>query len=116
VSGGDRDVHEVLAELRSARAAIAKRLATMDRLSSEATSRIYYGESTDRTVVAKVDGNGLLVALDIDPAALRVAHPERIGPEIVAAVSAARAVAADEKAQLTRTAFGHDLATESDTS
>jgi DNA-binding protein YbaB len=91
------DGGSVLAELRAARAAIAARLATLDRLTREAADRVYQGGSPDGTVLVRVDGNGRLLDLVVAPGALRTGHPERLGPEIVAAVTAARESAAGER-------------------
>jgi DNA-binding protein YbaB len=91
---------------RGARAELAQRLATLDQLNAEASGRVYGGESVDRSVVAKVDGNGELLTLRIHPPALRVAHPERVGYAVVAAVTSARERAAGAKAQQVRAAFG----------
>lgn len=93
-------------QLGAAREALAQRLATMDRLTREASGRAYRGESADRTVVANVDGNGRLLTLWIHPPALRVAHPERVGHAVVAAVTTARERAAGAKAEQVRAAFG----------
>lgn len=77
----------------------------MDRLTAEASGRVYLGESADRTVAADVDGNGRLLTLRIDPPALRVAHPERVGLAVVAAVTTARELAAGAKAHEVRAAL-----------
>lgn len=90
----------------SARAELVRRLATMDRLTAEASRQVYRGESTDRSVVAKVDGNGRLLTLWIHPPAFRVAHPERVGHAVVVAVTTARERAAGAKAEQVRAAFG----------
>lgn len=88
------------------RAELARRLATMDRLTEEASGRVYRAESADRSVTAKVDGNGRLLTLRIDPPALRVAHPERVGYAVVAAVTTARELAAGAREQHVRAVFG----------
>lgn len=82
------------------------RLATLDRLHREAVGRVYAGESADRTVTATVDGTGRLLDLRLDPVAVRVADPERVGRQLVAAVARARVAAAGERAQRVREALG----------
>lgn len=77
----------------------------MDRLTAEASGRVYRGESADRSVEVKVDGNGRLLTLWIDPPAFRVAHPERVGLAVVAAVTTARERAADARARDVREAL-----------
>src|SRR5690606_35978174 len=107
VDGGEpRDRGGVQADLRSARAVLAARLATLDTLFQEATSRVHHGESAGGAVRAQVDGNERLLALTVDPGAVRVPHPERLGPQIVAAITAARSVAAQQWRRRTREALG----------
>jgi len=107
-SGGGKppDRGGVLAELRTARAVLAARLATVDRLFQEAARRVHHGESGDGAVLARVDGNGRLLTLSVDPRAVRAPHPERVGPQIVAAIAAARGAAAQERQRRTREALG----------
>lgn len=93
-------------EPATARAELARRLATMDRLTAEASGRVYRGESADQSVEAKVDGNGRLLTLRIDPPALRVAHPERVGYAVVVALTTARELAAGAKARAVHAALG----------
>lgn len=109
VSSGDgepRDRGEILAELRTARAVLAARLATLDKLFQETTRRVHHGQSGDGAVLARVDGNGRLLTLAVDPGAVRAPHPERVGPQIVAAVTAARGAAARERQRRTREMLG----------
>lgn len=89
---------------RFRRAALA-RLAALDRLHREAAARLYAGESTDRAVAATVDGTGRLLGLTIAPAAIRVAHPERVGSQVVAAVARARLAASGDREQRIRRAL-----------
>lgn len=49
--------------------------------------------STSEHVTAEVDGTGVLLRITVAEDALRGAHPERIGPDTVAAIAAARAAA-----------------------
>lgn len=93
---------DVLAELRAAREAILARLETLDRLAQEAAERLFYGESASGEAIATVDGNGRLLELWVDPDAVRGSHPERVGPQIVAAVAAGRSAARADRAHRVR--------------
>jgi DNA-binding protein YbaB len=100
---GSRDADpDVLAELRAARRAILARLETLDQLAQEAAERLFYGESATGAAVATVDGNGRLLELWVDPEAVRGAHPEAVGPQIVAAVTAGRSAARADRAHRIR--------------
>ncbi|GHE77944.1 hypothetical protein GCM10017786_04360 [Amycolatopsis deserti] len=48
-------------------------------------------------VRAEVDGHGNLVGLELDAVAVRGAHPQVLGGEIVRAVAAARAAASERR-------------------
>ena len=63
-------------------------------------------KSAGGAVRAQVDGNGRLLALTVDPGAVPVPHPERLGPQIVAAITAARSAAAQQWRRRTREALG----------
>lgn len=54
--------------------------------------------STSEHVTAEVDGTGVLLRITVAEDALRSAHPERIGPDTVAAIAAARAAASNAAA------------------
>lgn len=52
----------------------------------EARSERYERVSRDRTVTAAVDGNGAVLTIRIDEAALHGAHPQLLGAEVVDAI------------------------------
>jgi DNA-binding protein YbaB len=67
--------------------------------------RRFTGRSSDATVSATVDGSGALRGLSIADVVFRGAFPERAGPEIVAAVRAARRAAEETRDRLTEQFF-----------
>lgn len=100
------DSDDARARLRAARDAAAQRLARLDRLAEEASQLVHDGRSTTGVAAASVDGNGRLLAVRVDPAALRTVSPERVGHEVVTAVSAARELAATEHTRLVQERLG----------
>jgi hypothetical protein len=82
----------------------------LSELETELGTARFTERPADSGVSAVVDGKGRLIELRIEDAALRGAHPERIGPGIVTALAAARAKASAEAAtrmaELTETAGG----------
>ncbi|MGI8306903.1 YbaB/EbfC family nucleoid-associated protein [Saccharopolyspora hattusasensis] len=68
----------------------------MHALREEAAVRSYTGLSTDRAVVARVNGLGALQDLSIPDAELRSSHPSALGGKILEAINSARAQATDD--------------------
>jgi DNA-binding protein YbaB len=72
------------------RAELRHRLAELE---TELTAARFTGRPAESGVSVVVDGKGRLIEVRIEDAALRGAHPERIGPDIVTALATARAKA-----------------------
>ncbi|WP_190823078.1 YbaB/EbfC family nucleoid-associated protein [Saccharopolyspora pogona] len=68
----------------------------MHALREEAAVRAYTGSSTDRAVVARVNGLGVLQDLSIPDAELRSGHPSALEGKILEAITSARAQATDD--------------------
>lgn len=72
----------------------AMRAQRLRELHTELVEQRFTGRSTNRAATAVVDGNGRLVDLDIDDAALRGGKPQTVGPAVLAAIADARSSAA----------------------
>jgi DNA-binding protein YbaB len=68
-------------------------VAAFAALTAELAGQRFTATSDGGCVSAEVDGTGVLLRITVAPDALRGAHPERVGPDTVAAVAAARAAA-----------------------
>lgn len=66
----------------------------------------HVGQSADRAVTATVTGQGKLVGLRIEDAALDGAHLHELGPSVVEAVRAARGAAHEESVPELSALFG----------
>ncbi|SEP47134.1 YbaB/EbfC family nucleoid-associated protein [Amycolatopsis saalfeldensis] len=78
------------------RAEVRQRLAELE---TELIAARFTERPAESSVSAVVDGKGRLIEVRIEDAALRGAHPERIGPGIVTALAAARAKASTAAAE-----------------
>ncbi|MQA87888.1 MAG: hypothetical protein GEV03_25500 [Streptosporangiales bacterium] len=67
----------------------------IEELQRELAGKRVAWRSEDGLYRVAVDGNGRLLDLDIEPLAIRSAHPEKVGPAVVAAVIAARRAAVE---------------------
>jgi hypothetical protein len=74
-------------------------------LTAELAEHRFEGRSPRQAARATVDGNGQLLGLRIADGAFRGPHPADVGPEIVAAVAAARAQAGGEQIRRLRAVF-----------
>jgi hypothetical protein len=74
-------------------------------LTAELAEHRYEAWSPRQAARATVDGNGQVLGLHIADRALRGPHPADVGPEIVAAVTAARAQAGGEQVRRLRAVF-----------
>lgn len=76
-------------------------LAELDALNARLTAERHEAASPGGAVHAEVDGHGELVAVRLAPGTLRTSrHPHLLGGEIVQAVAAARAAAAEHQQRL----------------
>ncbi|TDP91793.1 YbaB/EbfC family nucleoid-associated protein [Labedaea rhizosphaerae] len=68
-------------------------VAAFAALTAELAGQRFTATSDGGHVRAEVDGTGVLLRITVAEGALRGAHPERVGPDTVAAIAAARAAA-----------------------
>ncbi|MEV0404207.1 YbaB/EbfC family nucleoid-associated protein [Actinoallomurus sp. NPDC050550] len=82
-----------------ARAVYMQRIAELKRTLQAGAQRRYSAKVGDAPIRATVDGTGKLLGIEVPDACLKQAHPQGVSEEIVAAIRAARALAAREQAK-----------------
>ncbi len=94
-----------IAQLTQIQRDLDEKLNQARKLTAELAGHRYEAWSPRQAARATVDGNGQLLGLQIADGALRGPHPAGVGPEIVAAVAAARALAGGEQIRRLRAVF-----------
>ncbi|WP_143254562.1 YbaB/EbfC family nucleoid-associated protein [Amycolatopsis azurea] len=87
---------------------MAKLLQQAGELDAELEQARYTGRSADGVASAVVTGQGKLVDLTIADHVIRSSHPQRLGPAVLEAVSAARRAAAQVSAAKMRAVVDKD--------
>jgi DNA-binding protein YbaB len=94
-----------IAQLTQIQRDLDEKLNQARELTAELAERRFEEWSPRQAARATVDGNGQLLGLHIADRALWGPHPADVGPEIVAAVAAARAQAGGEQIRRLRAVF-----------
>jgi DNA-binding protein YbaB len=94
-----------IAQLTQIQRDLDEKLNQANELTAELAGHRFEGWSPRQAARATVDGNGQLLGLHIADGALRGPHPASVGPEIVAAVAAARTQAGGEQIRRLRAVF-----------